>query len=229
MKGIPLDAQVRERMGSRESRRLRREGFIPAVLYGIEGEHILLKVLKKEFSKIMHTRSGEHSMVELHYNENGEKRILLSIIKEIQHDPVSDLIIHADFEHIDPDKPVAFVLPIEYLGTPEGVKKGGIFAAHLHELHVLCTANEAPEVIEIDINEIDLNESLHVKDISILDLTISNDPNETLAAVVRPRGLEVAEAEVEEEEGEEGEEKEGEEKEDEETTETGKSSKKTDK
>ncbi len=211
MKTIPLSAEVRTEMGSRASRRMRRAGYIPAVLYGPGIEPLPLKVVKQEFSKIMHSRAGEHAMVELIVKTpEGEKKYL-SVIKEVQHDPVTDFIIHADFEYVHPEKPVHLVLPIEFVGTPEGVKKGGIFTPHLHELEVVCKVADAPEVIEIDVSGIDLGESLHIKDLSIPNVEIRHDPEETVASVVKPRGLEVAEEAPAEEEEEEGAKESGEE------------------
>ncbi|RKZ34834.1 50S ribosomal protein L25 [bacterium] len=199
MKSIPLKAEVRERTGSNEVRRLRKEGFIPAVFYGPGDVHILLKIFKKDFSKIIHTRAGEHAMVELHIqNETGEEKYL-SVIKEIQHDPVSDLIIHADFEHIQMDKPFLFRLPIEFVGTPVGVTEGGVFAPHLYEIDVICAPKDVPDIVEVDVSEIALGDSIHIKDISIPNGEIKNDPEETIATVVKPRGIEEVVEEAEEE------------------------------
>ena len=203
MRSVPLAAEIRREKGSRASRRMRREGFIPAVLYGEGIEPMPLKIFKQEFSKIMHSRAGEHSMVELVVKTpEGEKRYL-SVIKEVQHDPVTDFIIHADFEYVHPDKPIHLTLPVEFVGTPEGVKVGGIFTPHLHELDVVCRVADAPEVIEIDVSGIGLGESLHIKDLSIPNVKIHHDPEETVASVVKPRGLEVAETAEEEEQPEE--------------------------
>lgn len=210
MKSFPLEAEIREKRGSREARRMRRQGFIPAVLYGEGIEPLALKVSKKEFSKILHHSAGEHAMVELVVKSNGEEKRYLSVIKEVQHDPVTDLVIHADFEYVHPEKPIHMVLPIEFEGTPIGVKKGGIFTPHLHELEVVCKAADAPEVIRIDVSEIDLGDSLHIKDISIPNVEIRHDPEETVASVVKPRGLEVEEAPAEEEKEEEAGQKEAE-------------------
>ncbi|RKZ28016.1 50S ribosomal protein L25 [bacterium] len=204
MKSIQLKAEIRKLRGSRESRRLRRTGFIPAVLYGSEGEHLLLKIFKKDFSKIIRSRSGEYSMVELLINDGNKETSHLSVIKNIQHDPVSDLVIHADFEYVQLGKPISFIVPIEFVGTPIGVKEGGIFTPHLHELKILCAPKDMPEVVEINVENIDLGESIHIKDISIPNAEIQHDPDETIASIVKPRGLEVSE--VKEEEAEEAEE-----------------------
>ncbi|MCD6594136.1 50S ribosomal protein L25 [bacterium] len=212
MKGIPLKAEIREMQGSRESRRLRKQGFIPAILYGAEGKHLLLKIFKKDFSKIMHTRSAEHSMVELQINDGNSESNHLSVIKKIQHDPVSDLIIHADFEYVKLGKPISFIVPIEFIGTPVGVKEGGIFTPHIHELEILCAPKDMPEVIEIDVNEVDLGNSIHIRDISVQNAEIQHDPDETIASIVKPRGLEVAEVTEEVEISEEEAAQEGEEK-----------------
>lgn len=199
MKGIPLKAQIRVKKGSAESRRMRREGYIPAVFYGAEEETLPIKVIKHDFSKIIHSRSGEHSMVELQIEGNGEVRSELSIIREVQHDPVTDLIIHADFEKVHLGKPMEFTLPIEFVGEAIGVKKGGIFTPHLHEIHIMCKPKDAPEIIEINVSEIDIGSSLHIGDLSLANAEILNPPDETVASVIKPRIVSVEKEEIEEE------------------------------
>ena len=214
MRGIPLKAEIRVRKGSAESRRIRREDYIPAVLYGKDMEPLPIKVPKPEISKIVHSRAGEHSMVELQIESDGETQKILSVIKEVQHDPLTDLIIHADFERIQLGKPVVFTVPIEFVGTPVGVKMGGVFAPHLHEIEIKCKPMDAPEVVEVDVSNIELGDSMHIRDISIPNAEIINLPDETIVSVIKPR-IAVEEEKPEEEEAEEeaAEEKETKEKE----------------
>ncbi len=223
MKGILLKAEIRVRKGSAESRRIRREEYIPAVLYGKGEEPLPIKVPKPEISKILHSRSGEHSIVELQIDEKNETQSILSVIKEVQHDPLTDLIIHADFERIQLGKPIVFTVPIEFLGTPVGVKVGGILTPHLHEIEIKCKPKDAPEIVEVDVSEIELGESIHIKDITIPNAEIINLPDETLVSVIKPRIVEEVEEKPEEEvEGEKGEGEEGESEESGEKKEAGK-------
>jgi large subunit ribosomal protein L25 len=189
MKGIPLEASFRENKGSADSRRLRKTGFIPAVLYSEEKEPQHLIVPKAEFSKIMHSRSKEHSLVEITIDG---KNTVLAVIKEIQHNPVTDLIIHADFQPVQLDKPFNFVLPLVFVGEPMGVKKGGVFNPQMHQLEITCVLKDAPEVIEIDISEVELGRSFQVKDIPASNFTVSLPPDTVIASVVKPRGVEEA-------------------------------------
>ena len=210
MKGLPLKCEIRHLKGSRNANRLRRQGFVPAVIYGMGEDNISLKILKHELSQIMHSKSGEHALVELHMrDESGEEKKLLALIKEVQHNPVTDLIIHADFEHVQADRPVSFKLHIEFIGIPEGVHKGGIFTPHFHELEVLCTPKNAPEFVELDVSGIDLSDSIHVKDIKIPNAELLMDEEEVIASVVKPRGVTEVEEVEEVEELEEAEEVEG--------------------
>ena len=219
MKGFPLTGEVREERGSRAARRLRRAGYVPAVVYGDGKEALPIKVSKHELSHIMHSRAGEHALVELKIKGEGKRaKKYLTIIKDVQHDPVTDTIIHADFEKVSLKKPVSFKLPIEFVGVAVGVKKGGVLTPHLHELEVLAKPADAPEVIRVDVSNIELGESLYVKDIVIENVKIISDPEEVVVTVVKPRGVveeapaEVAEKEEAEEKAEEKE-KEKEEKE----------------
>ncbi len=189
MKGIPLKAIRREVSGSAEARRLRKSGYIPAVVYGVGEEPLSISVPKKDFSKIVYGHLGEHAMVVLEIDGESEKKSVPSIIREVQHDPVSDLIIHADFEHVNLDKPVSMVLPIEFVGSPVGVKKGGVFMPHLHEIEVLCAPKDAPDIVQINIEQLELGNTIHIADISIPNAKILHAPDETIASVVKPRGI----------------------------------------
>lgn len=189
MKGIPLKAIRREVGGSAQARRLRKAGYIPAVVYGVGEKPLSISVPKKDFSKIVYSHLGEHAMVILEVEGEGEKKSIPSIIREVQHDPTSDLIIHADFEHVRLDKPIFMVLPLEFIGTPIGVKKGGIFMPHLHEIEVLCAPNDAPDVVEIDIEKLELGSTIHIANISIPNARILHSPDETIASVVKQRGI----------------------------------------
>lgn len=192
MRIVSLSAQKREDKGTRVAKRLRRNGRIPAVLYGAGGKHLLLTVSKHDFSKVLHTKVGEHAMVELHLeNSDGEGKIL-TIIKEVQHDPITDYVIHADFVQIRPDVPIEFVLPIEFLGTPAGVKSGGIFTPLVRELTILCAPQDAPESIPIDVSMLEVGHSIHIKDISISNAKILHQPEMAVATVVLPRVAEEA-------------------------------------
>lgn len=205
MQFVSLNARKRDVKGSSSARRIRRTGEIPAVVYGAGGEHLLLVISKQAFSKILHTKAGEHAMVELRIDGgNGEEK-LLTIIKEVQHDPITDYVIHVDFEQIRPDVPVEFNLPIEFVGTPAGVKNGGVFTPLLRELTILCTPLDAPDSITVDVSGVEIGHSVHVKDISIPNAKILHSPEMPIATVILPKAVE--EAKPREEAAPEGEEK----------------------
>ncbi|MBN2542238.1 50S ribosomal protein L25 [bacterium] len=207
MKKYSLSVKKRKNAGTAYSRRLRRDGYIPAVLYGLGTDVQHLMVHHKDFQDVMKQVAGEHALISIKVGARSKGEVL-SIIKEIQHDPINESILHIDFEHISPDKPISVDVSIQYVGDPVGVEKGGVFSPHLWELPVKGTVDKLPDFLEINVSELDLETALHVKDISVQGCEILLDPDRTLASILAPRKIEEvipsAEEEVEEEAAEEG-------------------------
>ncbi len=207
MEIIPLKATPRKEVGRKNAKTIRREKSIPAVLYGadIQTEHI--RIDKLDFAKILASKTGEHSFVNLQFKKSKDYD---AVIKEIQYNPVSEDVLHIDFEHIPPGKEIEFYIGLEFLGTPHGVTEGGVFSSQIWEVPIRALPREIPDVIEIDISELDVDEAIHIKDIKLEKGTILLDDEMTVASVVPPS--EIIEEEEEEEEielgmieGEEGE------------------------
>jgi large subunit ribosomal protein L25 len=195
-----LNASPRTQTGSGASRRLRREGMLPAVLYGLEHEAQNLTVNYKEFKEAF-SGSGASAMFNLQIEDaDGPKRKTVTL-KEHQVDPISRKVIHADFLEIDVNKPLEIDIPLILNGKPFGVEQGGMLQQIRRVLTVSALPKDMPEKVEVDVSHLNMGESLHVEEVQVPDgARIVHDVNFTVATIIVPRG--VKSGVEEEEEGE---------------------------
>jgi large subunit ribosomal protein L25 len=207
---IELKANIRATVGNGPARRLRQAGQIPAVLYGPKTESVLLSVNKSDLDLALKQGRSGQIMLNLVVQDNGEAYTRPAMIKELQLHPVSRNYLHIDFYEIDLDRKITLGIPIVTVGSSVGVERGGILQIIRRELEVECLPFEVPESIEIDITDLDMGDSIHVKDISMDgDVELLGESNLTVITVLSPKLEE--EPEEEEELEEEGAEKEDEE------------------
>ena len=199
-----LTARVRARSGTGLVRRLRREGDVPAVLYGGGGENVSIAI---NHDVLFHSLEKEefHSAI-IVINTDGKKEE--AILRDVQRHPHKVNILHADFQRVDNKRVLTMSLPIHFLGEDvcTGVKSGGILSHLMNEVEVSCLPKDLPESIELDVAQLDLNESLHLSDIKLpegvnLTALMHDDPSEHDHAVVSVSPPKVA-AEPEETEAE---------------------------
>jgi large subunit ribosomal protein L25 len=205
---IKLKAQIRKTVGNGPARLLRREGRVPAVLYGSKIETILLSIDIKDFEHILKEASVGSVLLNLQI-QNGKTSSRSAMIKELQTHPVSGQFLHVDFYEIDMQKKITAKVPVVAKGKSIGVEVGGLLQYARRELEVLCLPTEIPEAIEVDISDLDIGDSIHVEDISLAgDIEIPADTNFTLVTILAPKVEEIVEEEelLEGEELEEGEE-----------------------
>ena len=208
MEQIKLKAQIRKTVGNGPARLLRREGRVPAVLYGSKIETILLSIDIKDFEHILKEASVGSVLLNLQI-QNGKTSSRSAMIKELQTHPVSGQFLHVDFYEIDMQKKITAKVPVVAKGKSIGVEVGGLLQYARRELEVLCLPTEIPEAIEVDISDLDIGDSIHVEDISLAgDIEIPADTNFTLVTILAPKVEEIVEEEelLEGEELEEGEE-----------------------
>jgi large subunit ribosomal protein L25 len=207
---IELKANIRATVGNGPARRLRQAGQIPAVLYGPKTESVLLSVNKSDLDLALKKGRSGQIILNLVVQDNGEAYTRPAMIKELQLHPVSRNYLHIDFYEIDLDRKITLGIPIVTVGSSVGVERGGILQIIRRELEVECLPFEVPESIEIDITDLDMGDSIHVKDISMDgDVELLGESNLTVITVLSPKLEE--EPEEEEELEEEGAEKEDEE------------------
>jgi len=203
---ITLKAQKREGTGKGVARKLRQEGRVPAVLYGRELGTMHLSLDTHEAENLFHSISTENTIVGLKVEGVGE--LFQTLVREIQSHPFKSSLIHVDFLRIQAGVAVDVEVPLRLIGDPIGVKNsGGVLEQVLNELPVKCIPSKIPELIEVDVSELDINDSLHVYDLELEEgINITVDEERTICAVAIPKVVE--EAVVEEDElleGDEGE------------------------
>lgn len=207
METFQLEASQRKSTGKGQARALRRQGLIPAVLYGPKTESMLLTISDFDLGKIHKESGGDHAILNL-VIKNGGMQNRTAIIKDMQTAPVTRQCLHVDFYEISLDEEITLKVPVELTGKSKGVERGGFLQLVRHGLEISCLPADIPDKIEVDVSDLDIGDSVHVEDISLGEkLTLQFDSNFTVVTVVAP----VVEEEVPEEELEEGEEAPGEE------------------
>lgn len=189
---IALSGVRRERLGKGGARQSRRAGMIPSVLYGHGEEPVALNVGARDFQLALRAHQGGNPIVNLALGG----REYTALIRDVQYDPVSHDILHLDFQHISLTETIEVKVNVRLVGTPVGVKdRGGILETILREIEVRCLPTAIPAAIDVDVSALDIGDSIHVREISVPDVTVLTDPDSTLATVVPPTVIEEKPAE----------------------------------
>ncbi|MBI2026877.1 MAG: 50S ribosomal protein L25 [Deltaproteobacteria bacterium] len=181
---VTLQSKERDNFSKSHTRFLRREGFIPAILYGKHVKNnIALAVAPKELSKILQ-KKGENAIITM----EGLKEERSALVKDIQRHPVTDKYLHADFLEINLAEKIEVQVPFEFEGTPQGVReKGGTLQVALREITVKCLPGDIPDHIKVDVSALDLHDSVHIEEIKVdPKIELVFDANLTIASVVPP-------------------------------------------
>ena len=188
--------------GTRPARRLRREGVIPAVVYGLKSDTASVSVQLSDLRAALSTAAGRNAVLTLDIEGSKE----MGIVKDIQWHPYRDEVLHVDFLRINPDQDVTVEVPIQATGDPHTLNlAGGILDQLLFTLTVVTKPNLIPDLIEVDVTELEVGDTITVGDISMpTGSTTPVDPETSVLVGAAPRIAEV-EAEVEEAEELEGE------------------------
>jgi large subunit ribosomal protein L25 len=200
---IELKTSIRTTTGNGPARALRREGKIPAVLYGPNKETVLLSVVVNDLEQVLKKSRSGQVLLNL-VIQNGESSTRPAMIKELQIHPVSNAFLHADFYEISMDRKIKVKVPVVVTGKAVGVEEGGILQIIRRELEVLCLPFALPESIEVDITDLDVGDSIHVGDIPLEgEIELLDEDHFTVATMLTPKVEAVEVEELEEEEGEE--------------------------
>lgn len=195
---ITVKAERREIFGKNASRRIRRNDMIPAILYGKNEASVPLTLKKKDIFEILKSETGENTVFKVSFDTE-TKNIM---IKELQSDPVTDEILHADLIQIAMDEAIRVSVPVIAVGEAVGVKgEGGFVDFHTRELDIECLPKDIPEHVEIDITELHLNQSFRIGDVVIPEeVKLLSDPDSILIIIEAPAKEEEIAVEEEEEE-----------------------------
>jgi large subunit ribosomal protein L25 len=197
MSNFVIEVQERTIIGKNESRRLRRSGRIPAVLYGAGKSSFPVSVDPARVEQILNSEGGENTLLDLKLlGPNTQRK---AMIREYQTDPVKGTVVHADFIRIEMDQKLQIHVPVRVTGVSPGVKdQGGVLEIVQRTLDVSCLPANIPEMIEVDISTLNLGDQVRLADLKALENVEFLQPAETVVVtVVMPRAIE-EEAPVEE-------------------------------
>jgi large subunit ribosomal protein L25 len=185
---VVLPAEPRSEHGTRIARRLRRNGRVPAVIYGHKEATVPVTVPGEELLRAI--RHGSR-IIELKQADRSET----ALIREVQWDPLGHDILHVDFARVAADEKVTLPVPITLRGTAPGVVAGGVLNQFVHTLNVECLVTAIPDSIRINIGELQLEQSLHIRDLKLPEgVTVTGDPDAIIVQVVAKQVDEAAPA-----------------------------------
>ncbi|HOJ26444.1 MAG TPA: 50S ribosomal protein L25 [Candidatus Saccharicenans sp.] len=178
---LVIKAEIRKEVGKNAAGRLRRQGLVPAILYGGGTASQPLTLKKKDILEILKSQTGENTIFRVTMDSQ-EKDVML---KDIQINPVTDELTHVDLIEISMDKPVRVAVPVELVGEPVGVKvEGGVADFLLRELEVECLPREIPESIKIDISNLHIHQSIKVQNLDLpAGVKVYADPNAAIVVI----------------------------------------------
>jgi large subunit ribosomal protein L25 len=193
---LVLSAETRERGGKGASRELRREGRVPAVVYGGKEEPLMIHVEEKLLMKQLMTGHFMNSVVMI---DVGGKHIR-TLPKDVAFHPVKDRPIHADFLRISKDSKVQVAVPVVFINeeASPGLKRGGVLNVVRHELELVCDADKMPDDIQIDVTGYDVGDSIHISNVSLpkgVESAIT-DRDFTIATIVAPSAMKSSEGDT---------------------------------
>ena len=160
---IELEAELRKRTGKGPGRQLRMKGRIPAVIYGLSQEPVSVSVNTRDLDQLV-GRAGEHAIISLKVVGQGTTENVM--LRDLQRDPLSDKLVHADFYRIDLNRPITVEVPIAAVGTAVGVKEGGLLERLVRTIVVRVLPLSKPNVIEVDVTNVRIGHSIHVRDVT---------------------------------------------------------------
>lgn len=194
---IALSAELRDRAGKGTARQTRREGRIPAVIYGNKEKPVMISLEFNQFFRELH-RPGFFTHLFAIAVDGTTHRVLP---RDVQFDPVSDRPLHVDFLRVSAATEIVVKIPVEFANgeTSPGIKRGGVLNIVRHEIEVFCRADNIPEHITVDLADADLNSSIHISAVALPEgvrPTIT-DRDFTIATIAAPSGLKSEAAEAE--------------------------------
>jgi len=197
-----LTVRKRERLGSRETRRLRKQGLVPGVLYG-RGEPVSICIEERELRRALTGAAGLHSILDVEVDGTGASHA--SILKEYQVDKVRGGVTHVDLQEVRLDQTITASVSVHLIGGDDapGVREGGVLSQPLREIQVEALPLEVPEHLDLDVSHMATGDTLRISDVVVPDsVTLLDDPETVVATVTAPTRVVEPEEELEGEEAE---------------------------
>lgn len=187
MARFTLAAKVREGVGKKAAKKLKKENQIPAIFYGPGSPSLMLKVDAHEMDMIMKKSTGENVIIGLQIESDKGTDSKTVILKELQSHPVKRNLLHVDFYEISMDKELTVDIALHFINTPKGVVNGGMLQSIKREISVSCLPDKLVDFIQVDVSGLEIGQSLHIRDVVLPDgIQSATDPDLPIATVMAP-------------------------------------------
>jgi large subunit ribosomal protein L25 len=183
-KQVKLTAERRTAIGRSAVRKLKATGSVPAVMYGSKDKPEALQISRRDINALLSHAAGENILVELEIA--GKSR--LALVQEVQHAPLGGAVLHVDFHAVSQDEVIQADVPLEPIGTANGVKNmGGLLEQSLRSLAIECLPRDLPDVIRVDVSELNIGDAIHVRDLPLpAGVSTRIQPDLTAFSVLAP-------------------------------------------
>lgn len=187
MAQVSLNANVREEQGKGAVNRLRQQGMIPAVLYSRREKPVSIKLNPVELFRAVSAEAGLNALINLNVAGGDGAGARMVLVKDLQIDPIKRVYLHADLMAVSVEDEVKVAVPVSLTGKAKGVAEGGVIQQIIRELWLYCRAGAIPRVIEVDISEMEIGDSMHISDVKLPEgVRPAIGLGETVAACVPP-------------------------------------------
>ncbi|MCX8021659.1 MAG: 50S ribosomal protein L25 [Syntrophorhabdaceae bacterium] len=191
MEEFVIKAEIRKGSGKIVARKLRKEGFIPAVLYGKSMPSLPISISVNDWEKLR-KRLKRNTIINMELPDNGGVKREPVMVKDIQKSVIGDKIKHIDFLHVSMERKMEVEIPINLIGTAKGTINNGIVELHLRTIMVECLPSQIPDKVDIDVTNLDIGDSIHVHEIQIPGVKLLEHPDVAIVTVIPPTGEEKA-------------------------------------
>lgn len=182
MKSVSISGSLRENVGKRDAKAQRAQGLIPCVIYGGK-QQFQFVVDERQFKNLIYTPEVRYAEIELAGNKFN------AILQASQFHPITDKLLHVDFLEVVENKPITIDIPVKVTGTSPGVLRGGKMAKKVRKLKVKGMLENIPEYIELSINGMEINDTLKVADVQVPNISVVDNPNKVLIAILTSRNV----------------------------------------
>jgi large subunit ribosomal protein L25 len=189
---LKINAQPRTESGRNAVKKIKRAGFVPAVIYGAKDPSQNIQVVERELAKLLGRASSESVLVDVEIQDGAATRNRTALIQEVQHHPVTRAVLHLDLHAVAMDELLTAEVSVETLGEAIGVRQGGgVLELILRTLEIECLPADLPESIKVDVSALEVGDSIHVKTLTLPNgVQVLNDAELTVVSVAAPTVVE---------------------------------------
>lgn len=181
-----MKVKERKELGTREVKHLRKKGWIPGIIYGHGEKSKAIMIKEEELTNVLHNLHSEATLLNLDY----EGKKLQVLMRDVSRNPLTEKLLHVDFQHIHENEEINVHVIIEYQGKPKGVEEGGILNIEHRDLIARCLPKDIPEKITVDVSDLEIGQSIHIKDLDIPEgVKVEEDPSSTVVNILSPRKI----------------------------------------